>query len=103
MSRVSKKPLFFIAIAAAAAVSVMEIPPVMSAQEPAPAPGVAQGRAGGRGLGGGGVGRGGVRGGAGGNPPALRSGPAETTAAKFKDPNWKAPRTSWGHPDLDGV
>jgi hypothetical protein len=25
--------------------------------------------------------------------------PAETLAAKAKDPNWKAPRTLWGHPD----
>jgi len=34
---------------------------------------------------------------------ALRAIPAETTAAKAKDPNWKAPRTAWGHPDLDGI
>ena len=33
----------------------------------------------------------------------LRAIPAETTAAKVKDPNWKAPRTGWGHPDLEGV
>src|SRR3954470_1270095 len=36
-------------------------------------------------------------------PAKLRSVPAETTAAKVKDPNWKAPRTSWGHPDLTGI
>ena len=36
-------------------------------------------------------------------PSALRAIPAETTAAKAKDPNWKAPRTSWGHPDLEGT
>jgi hypothetical protein len=36
-------------------------------------------------------------------PSALRAIPAETTAAKVKDPNWKAPRTSWGHPDLEGT
>jgi hypothetical protein len=36
-------------------------------------------------------------------PSALRAIPAETTAAKAKDPNWKAPRTPWGHPDLDGI
>ena len=36
-------------------------------------------------------------------PSALRAVPAETTAAKAKDPNWKAPRTAWGHPDLEGV
>ncbi len=36
-------------------------------------------------------------------PSALRSVPAETTAAKAKDPNWRAPRTSWGQPDLSGI
>ena len=36
-------------------------------------------------------------------PSKLRSVPAETTAAKAKDPNWKAPRTSWGAPDLSGI
>ena len=36
-------------------------------------------------------------------PSALRAIPAETTAAKAKDSNWKAPRTSWGHPDLEGT
>src|SRR4051812_6108002 len=36
-------------------------------------------------------------------PSALRSVPAETTAAKVKDPNWKAPRTAWGQPDLTGI
>jgi hypothetical protein len=36
-------------------------------------------------------------------PSALRAVPAETTAAKMKDPNWKAPRTAWGHPDLEGT
>jgi hypothetical protein len=36
-------------------------------------------------------------------PSALRAIPAETTAAKAKDPNWKAPRTSWGQPDLTGI
>ena len=35
-------------------------------------------------------------------PSKLRSIPAETTAAKAKDPNWKAPRTAWGQPDLSG-
>jgi hypothetical protein len=29
--------------------------------------------------------------------------PAETTAAKAKDPNWQTPRTAWGHPDLEGI
>jgi hypothetical protein len=33
----------------------------------------------------------------------LRAAPAETTAAAVKDPNWRAPRTSWGHPSLEGV
>jgi len=36
-------------------------------------------------------------------PSKLRSVPAETTAAKAKDPNWKAPRTAWGAPDLTGI
>ncbi len=36
-------------------------------------------------------------------PSALRSVPAETTAAAYVDKNWKAPRTSWGHPSLEGV
>src|ERR1043166_2396369 len=36
-------------------------------------------------------------------PSKLRSVPAETTAAKVRDPNWKAPRTAWGHPDLSGI
>ena len=36
-------------------------------------------------------------------PSKLRSVPAETTAAKAKDPAWKAPRTPWGHPDLSGI
>src|ERR1043166_6125874 len=36
-------------------------------------------------------------------PSKLRSTPAETTAAKTKDPNWKAPKTVWGHPDLTGI
>jgi hypothetical protein len=65
----------------------------------APAPGIqapaAQGQGGGRGAGrGGGRGR---------TPSALRATPAETTAAKAKDPTWQAPRTPWGHPDLQGV
>ena len=36
-------------------------------------------------------------------PTALRAIPAETTAAKATDPNWKAPKTAWGHPNLEGV
>src|SRR6185436_13160556 len=36
-------------------------------------------------------------------PSKLRAVPAETTAAKVKDPSWRAPRTPWGHPDLEGV
>jgi len=35
-------------------------------------------------------------------PTAERSVPAETTMALAKDPKWKAPRTSWGAPSLDG-
>jgi hypothetical protein len=36
-------------------------------------------------------------------PTALRAIAAETTAAKAKDPSWKAPKTAWGHPNLEGV
>ena len=36
-------------------------------------------------------------------PSALRAVPAETTAAAVVDENWQAPRTSWGHPSLEGV
>jgi hypothetical protein len=36
-------------------------------------------------------------------PTALRSVPAETTAAAYADKSWRAPRTSWGHPSLEGV
>jgi hypothetical protein len=36
-------------------------------------------------------------------PSALRSTPAESAAAAVKDPAWKVPRTSWGHPSFEGV
>ena len=36
-------------------------------------------------------------------PSELRSQPAETTAAAAVDPEWQVPRTTWGHPSLDGV
>jgi hypothetical protein len=36
-------------------------------------------------------------------PSALRAVPAETTASAYVDKNWRAPRTSWGHPSLEGV
>ncbi len=36
-------------------------------------------------------------------PSALRAVPAETTAASVTSQNWQAPRTAWGHPDLEGV
>jgi hypothetical protein len=64
----------------------------------APAPAAQGGRAGGQGRGGGGRGGGPTM-----APSALRAVPAETTAARVKDPNWKAPRTAWGHPDLEGT
>ena len=67
---------------------------------PAPAGQGGQGRAGRGGGRAGGIGRGGR--GRGMAPSALRAVPAETTAAKYKDPNWKAPRTPWGDPDLQG-
>jgi hypothetical protein len=68
---------------------------IVAAQAPA-------GAQGGRGQGSGGAGSFGP-GLDGRTPSALRAIPAETTAAKVKDPNWKAPRTAWGHPDLEGV
>src|SRR5690606_26308505 len=36
-------------------------------------------------------------------PTDLRSEPAETLAAAVTDPHWRAPRTSWGHPSIEGV
>ena len=36
-------------------------------------------------------------------PIVVATVPAEDTAAAVVDPNWKAPRTSWGHPNLEGV
>jgi hypothetical protein len=77
---------------------------ILGAQEQAPgAAPAAQGQGGGRGAGRGGGGGGGRGGGRGRTPSALRSIAAETTAAKVKDPNWQAPRTPWGHPDLQGT
>ena len=35
--------------------------------------------------------------------PEARRIPAEQTTALYKNPNWKAPRTSWGHPSLEGT
>src|SRR5690606_18317767 len=65
------------------------------------APGGGPAAAGGQAPGGPAAGRaGGGRGGRGGRgmtPSAVRSVPAETTTAKAKDPNWRAPRTPWGH------
>ena len=63
-------------------------------QAPGRAGGGRAGRAGG-GRAGGGRGRGMA-------PSELRSIPAEQTAAKYKDPNWRAPRTPWGDPDIQG-
>ena len=36
-------------------------------------------------------------------PTKIRSIPAEETAALNKNPKWKAPKTAWGAPDLQGV
>jgi hypothetical protein len=36
-------------------------------------------------------------------PATLRAVPAETLAASRNDSNWQMPRTSWGHPDLQGI
>jgi hypothetical protein len=101
MNRVFPKSLSHLATAGVVALSLAgaELPTLaQGGQAPAAAAG-----AGGRGFGGGGLGRGGGRGAPALKPSALRSVPAETTAAKVTDPNWKPPRTSWGHPDLDGT
>lgn len=37
-----------------------------------------------------------------GNSSDVRQQPAETTVAAYADTAWRAPRTSWGHPDLAG-
>jgi hypothetical protein len=34
---------------------------------------------------------------------AQAKGSAEASAAKRLDPQWTAPRTAWGHPDLEGI
>ena len=34
---------------------------------------------------------------------AQAKGSADAAAAKRVDPHWKAPRTAWGHPDLEGI
>ena len=34
---------------------------------------------------------------------AQAKGSAEASAAKRTNPHWKAPRTAWGHPDLEGI
>jgi hypothetical protein len=36
------------------------------------------------------------------NPSEVRSVPAETKAAKYANPGWKAPRTPWGDPEIAG-
>jgi hypothetical protein len=39
-----------------------------------------------------------------GSPPSeARRVPAETLAAAYNDPQWQPPKTSWGHPSLEGV
>jgi len=44
----------------------------------------------------------GIGNGSGATPSAQRAVPAETTAAAAKNPKWRAPRTSWGDPSLEG-
>jgi hypothetical protein len=34
---------------------------------------------------------------------AQAKGSADAGAAKYSDPNWKAPRNAWGQPDLEGI
>ena len=91
------------AIAAGLLVAALAFTPAQPASAEGQTPAGAQGPGGGPGRAGGG----GLAGGRGAaptlKPSALRAIPAETTAAKATDPNWKAPRTPWGHPDLDGI
>ena len=86
------------AVACAAIIAATVVPAAaeQQANQQQGAPG-AQAQGGGRGRGGGG------RGGSLRSPSALRAIPAETMAAKAKDPNWKAPRTPWGDPDIEGT
>jgi len=103
----AQNPVVSRLVPAAVAVATLALVPlqlVTDAQQQTPAAPAAAGggptslgagRGGGRGLGGG---RGPAM-----KPSALRAIPAETTAAKVKDPSWKAPRTAWGHPDLEGI
>jgi hypothetical protein len=96
MSRMFASTLAGAAVIVALGISV----PAAEEQAPAGAQGAAAAQGGGRGRIGGGGGR---AGGPARSPSALRAIPAETTAAKVKDPNWKPPRTVWGHPDLEGI
>jgi hypothetical protein len=87
------------AVFAPAVLALLPLQLVSEAQEQAPVSPAAAG-------GGRGVGRG-PRGGRA-SPPTLKPSalcalPAETTAPKAKHQNWKAARTAWGHPDLEGV
>jgi hypothetical protein len=92
-------------LALAVLMAVVTFAPTSGQAPAAQAPGAGSASAGApQGPGRGGRGLGGGRGaGPTLKPSDLRSIPAETTAAKAKDPNWKAPRTSWGHPDLEGI
>jgi hypothetical protein len=87
----------FLVILAFVAVAIA---PSIAQGPPAGGQGAAAGATAGGGQGPGRGGRGGR--GRGMTPSAIRSIPAETTAARHKDPNWKAPRTPWGDPDLQG-
>src|SRR5262245_14144665 len=98
MTRILKYCAFAIALTAAFFISdaAQNVAAQAPAAAPAQAPGGAGAGRGGRGLGARGAGP--TM-----KPSALRAIPAEATAAKAKDPNWKPPRTPWGHPDLEGT
>jgi hypothetical protein len=96
------KRLIHTAAALAAVITAVGVA-TLSAQAPAgasaaPAAPAAQAPGGQGGRAGGGRGGAALR-----APSALRAIPAETTAAKAKDPKWTGPRTVWGHPELEGV
>jgi hypothetical protein len=105
MHRISHSSWATAAVLAAVGIAflVVQAPAGAQAQGGAQAGPAAQAPGGGgRGRAGGG-GRGGGRGGTPIVLSELRKIPAETTAAAVTDPNWTVPRTSWGHPALEGI
>ena len=93
MQRTLTSCVLVAAAVAGATASTTAQGPTGGGQGAAAGAGVAQGPA---------PGRAGGRGARGLTPSAIRSVPAESRAARHANPNWQAPRTPWGHPDLEG-